>query len=720
MPRRVMEAGPSLTTYRTNSAENAPEGPRELLQSLTKQFGGAWEVRWDSRANRPHLIQGPGIPLVPGTGNQLTYDAIGLAPPLRLEDLESRARRLLADNPWMLKLPNGDEWVSLPDESTGSADSSFWILALRHVHEGVPVSGARIFVRVAQGNVVQIGSSRVADVVATSKAGITADEALDAALAMVGGSRERIEENDAPELRLFPALPLDGVVGRPYAGPPGRGYAHQLAWERRFRLKDDPVSYRVRVDAASAEVLDVFDLTMEDTASGNWGRVMGGIFPNTRTDAQVNTNLPHLRINDVLTSSPEGSTTPPSRLTSTFTDAAGFYRFYPLFGSCRPLSDRCDNPNAQLIGRYIQVTDRCGEARRYTNPFVGSDGVEVIDFGTNSGINCETPGVGGLGNTAAARNVYYHLTRINRTVAEMDDVMLPANTRSWLNRSTLAIVHPSAVCNAQWNGWSFEFFRSDGATCADSGQVSDVIFHEWGHGLDTNIGIGAPQEKASGEAFGDTTAFLQNREGCIGEKYRLPGTPTNTCGNCRSSCRDGLRDVEAFTIDSGRPARPDSISREGQPDGTYPEPWLLGPKCDLRRPCPFVDSRGLPYAGPMGYEGHCESYIASTANWDTRVQISRARGSDEAGWEAFRKIWFNAMPQLGSAYDVVVGEECNSQATVDGCVESNWYTVFVAIDEAVNGGDGNVSNGTPNLCSIWTAFDAHGIACGGRPNTCPK
>ena len=76
----VLEATPTLVIFGSQSAEQAPKGAEELLQSLAANFGGSWEVRWDLRANRPHLIQGSGIPLIPGKGNQLTHESLGLDP----------------------------------------------------------------------------------------------------------------------------------------------------------------------------------------------------------------------------------------------------------------------------------------------------------------------------------------------------------------------------------------------------------------------------------------------------------------------------------------------------------------------------------------------------------------------------------------------------------------------------------------------------------------
>jgi subtilisin-like proprotein convertase family protein len=112
----------------------------------------------------------------------------------------------------------------------------------------------------------------------------------------------------------------------------------------------------------------------------------------------------------------------------------------------------------------------------------------------------------------------------------------------------------------------------------------------------------------------------------------------------------------------------------------------------------------------MGYEGHCESYIASSANWDLAQMLVGALGTDP-GWAKMDQIWYGSLTPSKSAYRVVSGGQCNASAVVDGCGAQNWYTVYLPVDDD----DGNLANGTPNGCRIWDAFNAHGIACGARP-----
>ena len=49
----------------------------------------------------------------------------------------------------------------------------------------------------------------------------------------------------------------------------------------------------------------------------------------------------------------------------------------------------------------------------------------------------------------------------------------------------------------------------------------------------------------------------------------------------------------------------------------------------------------------MGYEGHCESYIASSANWDLAQNLVAAYGTD-AGWTKMNALWYGAVQPIAS------------------------------------------------------------------------
>jgi hypothetical protein len=78
----------------------------------------------------------------------------------------------------------------------------------------------------------------------------------------------------------------------------------------------------------------------------------------------------------------------------------------------------------------------------------------------------------------------------------------------------------NATCNAFWNGSSLNFFRAGGG-CPNTA-YSDVVMHEFGHGVDaSNGGI---VDGGYSEGFGDSLAILGTRQPCVGRDFFGPGT----------------------------------------------------------------------------------------------------------------------------------------------------------------------------------------------------
>ena len=416
-----------------------------------------------------------------------------------------------------------------------------------------------------------------------------------------------------------------------------------------FQLNEDPATYEVIQNAHTNRVLAVNNLTLNVDAG-----VIGGIYPMTNSEPEVLMPFPFLAV---------------SNGGAKITDALGIYDYSGGAAS------------SSLDGKYFRMSDGCGSINLSSSS--GGD----LDFGTSAGTDCVTPGFGGAGNTHASRTGFYHLTRINRKAS----TYLPTNP--WLQSKVTANMNVDQTCNATWNGTAMNFYKS-GNGCSNTGEIAAVFLHEWGHGLDQNTG-GAANEHGSGEAVGDIFAFNETKDACIGPNFR-PGV---ACYNCDTACT-GVRDVNAFsTRGPAVTARPDTVTDNA------------GIACG-RFACPYLQQGIFPYQGPMGYEGHCESYIASSAAWDLSQTLIEEYGPED-GWDEMARVWYGSLVPSKSAYRIASGGQCNPSAQVDGCAASNWYTVFLAADDD----DGNLANGTPNACRIWDAFDAHGIACGTRP-TC--
>ncbi len=611
------------------------------LSEFTARHGSDWEIRWDLTSDRPHLLQGPGIPLLPqARGLETGGDGrSGATAPMTLQQVEALARQFLVEVADLLRVDPADLVLDRRRSRVSGRRQQLWLVEFQQTHTGLPIEGARVFLRVSHGRIVQFGTAGIADVALDVTPWIAGDDALPLAalaLAVASGDLVALEQ---PELRILPV----NDNAQPWAPTP-LGQGHVLAWQLRARRQDGTV-FRLRLDAHSGELLEAVDL-----------RVFGEATAQVHDPLAMTTNevpLPRLWVEN------QGLRQ---------TDAAGYFDY------------QGGEATAGLTGALIDVEDDCGPAH-----LVSWDG--VLDFGGASGTDCSTPVDGGAGNTQAARDAYYHLTRGYQVlIGRFPSSPLPAPLIARTNQ-------PDMSCEAYWNEsqGTLSFGRS-GQGCANSGEVPGILLHELGHGADSLLG-GTAADGASGEAQADVFAFLETGDACIGRGLR-PGTP---CHNCDPRCT-GVRELEMFTEGGTAPvARPGSLEA---PDGLA---------CD-RFPCPYPG--GTTFQGPLGYQAHCESQIASSAVLELSQRLATVR-RQPAGHQTLEDLWYAGLPALGEPYRRVdPALLCwPEDRAVDGCGAASWYSVLLAADDD----DGDLANGTPNGCLIWQAFNTHGIACGASP-----
>ena len=596
---------------------------------------------------------GLGVAIVPGSGNGLLPADAGLPAggTVTLELVASRLQEFVAAYPELLGVEGFDLRLDRPRSTSFGAGNSHWFIEFAQFHDGVPVEGANVFFRLSHGNLVQLGTDRVAPVASGAQPTLERPAAFAAALRELQfpQSSQLGEVRDGGSLHFYPIAGASEAPGERFTGVAGTGYDHLLAWKFVFRLAGEAATYQVLFDAHLNRVFEVRDLNAYVDAT-----VSGGVYPTTNTDPEVVVNFSFANVTNGAVKT---------------TNAAGVYDYAPP-GSTATIT---------LNGKYFQMSD----ALRRDLAVDWTTG--NLAFGTSGGTDCTTPGIGGAGNTHASRTGFYHLTRINRKA----DSFFPAN--AWLDSKVTANVNINQTCNAFWNGSPVNFYRSGGG-CSNTGEIAAVFLHEWGHGMDTNTG-GAASENGSGEAVGDTFAFLETRDGCIGQNFR-PGVelPQLHCLHRRAR-RLGFRHLGPGA-DRQAGERHQQRRHQLRPVGV-----------------PLLQPGVFPYQGPMGYEGPLRKPSSpSSANWDLTQMLIAEHGT-EPGWAAMDDIWYGSLTPSKSAYRLVSGGQCNTAAVVDGCAATNWYTVYLPVDDD----DGNLANGTPNACRIWDAFSAHGIACGARP-----
>jgi hypothetical protein len=499
--------------------------------------GGEWRIDLDRRTGRAVLVEGTGIPLVAGRGNSLSRSP-GSPDVPTIDSLEPLARALIRAHAPLLEPPRG-QLVLDRRRSIVRAGGRLASLSFEWRVDGIHVEGASVFVHVNAGNATQLGAPLVGPITAPTRALVTADAARTALLhyAGVGESPMWIGE---PEL-------LIQVEER------GDALDHRLVWSATYRVPGLIGNWEGRIDARTGEVIALRD-------TNRYGRVTGGVYPRTVFDHdEVVVPLPFVRV--VV---PEDSVV---------TDASGYFSNVPggtgggtsgpwFVTSCQGCSSPLQSGTTGFGGGQIAL---------------GTGGLDQVGNGRS---------------VPADRNTFYHLNQVRRIALKW----LPA--LGWLYTQVRSFTNIQDTCNAFYDG-DVNFFRSGGG-CNNTGEIADVVYHEWGHGLDLNTNAG---DGATGEATADVVSMHVTRSPLIGPGFRVDGTPVRN-------------------VDPAGPRGPLTVANVGTK-------------------CPSIGS-----LGPLGYEVHCEGEIYGQAAWQLS-QALVARHGHHTGWRESEKIFFNSLPDAG-------------------------------------------------------------------------
>jgi hypothetical protein len=529
--------------------------------------------------------------MLPGAGNGLTRadlpeGVLASDGAVTLEGVEPLARGFFQKNR-ALFLPDRGDLVLNKDRSAILDEGRLVYADFDWLVDGVPVIGANVFVRINNGNLVQAGTRLIGRMDAPTTPRLGAADALRDVLAYAGLGGEDEEVVEAGRLIL---LPIDDRPAA-YEGAVGSGVHYRLAWEVAFRRAGEAPTWTARIDALTGDVLEFFD------ANQYFGQITGGVYPRTVSDPETVWPFPFTSV------SSNGS--------PGLGDING--RFLYLGGDV----------TSGLNGRFFDTN--CISCTTPVQPLASrSFGTGIVRFGTG--------GIDAMGNgtsTRADRNAFYHLN-IVRLLA------LKWLSNSYLNTSLPANVNITSSCNAFFNGASVNFYRSS-STCNNTGEISDVMQHEWGHGLDSST---APGDGATGEATADTVAVHVTHSNLVGPYFNRTGTP--------------VRNLDKNTTSKG-------LLTVGN----------VGSKCPAG-------------SGPLGREVHCEGEIYGQTTWDLGTALAAKYGSN-TGWRESEHDFFTAMPQSvtylpnqsGSIYDAYLAADDDdgnlSNGTPNG---AEIYTAF--------------------------------------------
>jgi hypothetical protein len=591
------------------------------IASFRSSAAGTWVTPIDRRTGRALLFEGSGIPMYPGAGNSLLrsdvaagfYDEDGRP---TLAAVETMAREFLAENADLFMPSKGE--LTLNKGRSGIYDDGRiafadfdWTVA------GVPVLGAHVFVRMNNGNLIQAGTHLVGDVDTPTAPVITASSAVARALAHAGLDGRNEDILDEGHLIILPIA--DSALT--YEGPTGGGLAYRLAYEVAFRQKGQDPTWTARVDAMSGEVLEWFDANLYVA------QVTGGVYPRTVTDPE---------------------TVWPFFFTTVI---GGGINATDLGGR---LPNAAYDLSSGLDGKWFNTN--CNTCTNPAQPAVSkTGGTGLLRFGTG-GLDQTGNGL----SSRADRNAFFHLN-ITRLVA-----------KKWIANSYLEADYPANVnipqsCNAFWNGSSVNFYRSS-ASCNNTGEIADVMQHEWGHGLDFATAGG---DGATSEATADINAMHASHSALVGPYFNKNGNP--------------VRNLDRFTTSKG-------LLTVGN-----------------------IPSKCGGGSGPLGFEVHCEGEIYGQTSWDLATALVAKYGT-ATGWRTSEHTYYTALPQsviylpnqAGSIYNAYLAADDDDGNLANGTPNGN--EIYTAFNRHEIAGGSSVS--TPHCARPAEPAVSATVSCG--------
>lgn len=245
-----------------------------------------------------------------------------------------------------------------------------------------------------------------------------------------------------------------------------------------------------------------------------------------------------------------------------------------------------------------------------------SNGVNAIDWGSNA--------------NSRETSAFYHVNIVH----DYMKTKFPSFTS--MDNALQTNIDVAGTCNAFYDGSSINFYQS-GAGCNSFALIGDVVYHEYGHGINDKYYLsegGFWLNGAMGEGYADMWALGITTNPVLGQ------------GNSQSLPNDYIR---RYDIDPK----------------VYPQD-LVG-------------------------EVHADGEIIAGAWWDLGVNFGDLQ---------------QMMDLYAATYDALVtGLDGNEgEVYVDILVEA-----LLVDDSPSNGGDNDITNGTPNDLDIINAFDLHGI-----------
>ncbi len=351
-----------------------------------------------------------------------------------------------------------------------------WYTDYQQIHDGLDVIGGRVHVRLKEdGKVTAFGSDFYSDVAVSTLPSLTDGDAL----------RRASDDTD------FDSLTDEVLSSRLVVLPVVRGgrATHHLAYEIRLRVENGPAIWKVYVDAAGGDILRKQNEIYYDSIDGD-------VTGNTRAMYIDDPDQEEPFADHYVTVTGWGQGT---------TGASGSYSVEAGTGGMREVT-------ASLTGTWARVTNLSGGEASFSDSVPPGALEDILWDDSNS--------------RADERNAFYHTGVAHAKINEID----PSFTG--MDRQTPVRVNQTDYCNAFWDGNGMTFGAGSGS-CQNLAMFSDVIYHEYGHGITDMLYRPLSPSGAMHEALSDYFACTITGESYIGEGIFPGGYFRNSDNNLR-------------------------------------------------------------------------------------------------------------------------------------------------------------------------------------------
>lgn len=256
----------------------------------------------------------------------------------------------------------------------------------------------------------------------------------------------------------------------------------KLVWVVELIRSNPEGKWTYTLDAESGKILEIYNDNFYSLA----GHVSGSVTGRTYKSKKKYEYFPNIKV--------EAKT--PDWRNVVFANYSGFFQFL-------------DVNKAHLVayvrGSNFSVITRMGA--------LGKSEKNASGYATNDLLFDDT------NSSFAERQAYYHLNIARNWALEVLDI------NDWLkNDLVVANVNINGACNAYFNkftgtlnflkGGPKELGNGQEIECANSAEIADIMYHEWGHALHQNTG--GIRERAFSEGIADTISTMITGSPIIG------------------------------------------------------------------------------------------------------------------------------------------------------------------------------------------------------------